>query len=270
MQSHAGGFLPLPTVMPLPQTQYLSAQHGNQSHSMTQSFADSFASVDSQHTNTKLMVNHIPLEVTESVLRDMFQEFGPLETARLVVDRNTGMPKGYGFVTFQNAVDAERAKIAMHGFRMYGKTLRVAYPSEPSHAPRRHPGVNAAHSPLAQDPNRYRGQPIIAGAGTSHSSSPQMHQPGETSLSLSTSQQHGASAYAAGYGTRFSPHPQVQHNQMYGQYVQIGPHFANVAHGQPISCPPPPMYHPSSGCIPNAPQPPQWNAGLPSFDPASA
>jgi splicing factor 1 len=72
-----------------------------------------------------LIVNYIPTPVTDAELHAMFSQYGELVSARVIVDRATGHPKGYGFVKYKNVADANRAMMSMTGFIMHGKRLKV-------------------------------------------------------------------------------------------------------------------------------------------------
>ena len=72
-----------------------------------------------------LIINYIPTPMTDEELRQSFAQFGPLISARVICDRETRHPKGYGFVKFEKPDDAAKAVEAMNGFQVYGKRLKV-------------------------------------------------------------------------------------------------------------------------------------------------
>ena len=51
-----------------------------------------------------VFVGNIPYEATEEKLKDIFSEVGPVTTFKLVYDRETGKPKGYGFCEYKDQV----------------------------------------------------------------------------------------------------------------------------------------------------------------------
>ncbi|XP_046660186.1 heterogeneous nuclear ribonucleoprotein A/B-like [Homalodisca vitripennis] len=57
---------------------------------------------------TRLFIGNLPWTVGHQELRKYFREFGKIAAASVVVDRNTGISKGYGFVTFFNSDSYER------------------------------------------------------------------------------------------------------------------------------------------------------------------
>lgn len=50
----------------------------------------------------RLFVSHIPWTISTNELRQYFSEFGHVSNAVVIFDRNTGLSRGYGFVTFSN------------------------------------------------------------------------------------------------------------------------------------------------------------------------
>lgn len=72
-----------------------------------------------------LIVNFIPDEVVLAELQAIFEQWGPLVSCNLALDKDTQKTRGFGFVTFERVEDAERAMQGLNGFPMYGKTLKV-------------------------------------------------------------------------------------------------------------------------------------------------
>jgi len=72
-------------------------------------------------------VGNIPFDCTEEQLIDVFKEVGPVESFRLVFDKETGKPKGYGFCEFQDAETASSAVRNLNGYELGGRQLRVDY-----------------------------------------------------------------------------------------------------------------------------------------------
>ncbi|CBH16933.1 RNA-binding protein, putative [Trypanosoma brucei gambiense DAL972] len=73
-----------------------------------------------------LMVNYIPTTVDEVQLRQLFERFGPIESVKIVCDRETRQSRGYGFVKFQSASSAQQAIASLNGFVILNKRLKVA------------------------------------------------------------------------------------------------------------------------------------------------
>lgn len=88
----------------------------------------------------KLFVGNLPHAVTDSELKSLFEEFGTVASARVIMDRDTGRSKGFGFVEFGSASEAESAISGMNGKEVGGRALTVneARPQQPQHQrPRR-------------------------------------------------------------------------------------------------------------------------------------
>ena len=73
---------------------------------------------------TKIYVGNLPFSATESEVRDMFSQHGTVESVSLITDRDTGRPRGFGFVEMSRA-DSSRAIQALNGKDMGGRPLRV-------------------------------------------------------------------------------------------------------------------------------------------------
>lgn len=73
---------------------------------------------------TKLFVGNLPFTATEDSVRALFAEHGTVETIALINDRDTGRPRGFGFVEMSNA-DASRAMQALDGKDFGGRALKV-------------------------------------------------------------------------------------------------------------------------------------------------
>ena len=72
----------------------------------------------------KLYVGNLPFSVTEDQLRDVFASYGDISQLALIMDRDTGRPKGFGFITFATQQAAEKA-LEQNGKDMGGRPLRV-------------------------------------------------------------------------------------------------------------------------------------------------
>lgn len=72
-----------------------------------------------------VFVGNIPYEATEEQLKDIFSEVGPVVSFRLVYDRETGKPKGYGFCEYKDQEMALSAMRNLNGYELNGRALRV-------------------------------------------------------------------------------------------------------------------------------------------------
>jgi RNA recognition motif-containing protein len=73
---------------------------------------------------TKLYVGNLPFSATEDSVRTLFSAHGTVEKISLINDRDTGRPRGFGFVEMSNA-DAERAQQALNGKDFDGRPLKI-------------------------------------------------------------------------------------------------------------------------------------------------
>lgn len=73
---------------------------------------------------TKLYVGNLPFTATDESVRALFASHGTVEKVSLITDRDTGRPRGFGFVEMSNA-DAARAMQALNGTDFEGRSLRV-------------------------------------------------------------------------------------------------------------------------------------------------
>ncbi|CAK9296890.1 unnamed protein product [Gordionus sp. m RMFG-2023] len=87
------------------------------------SFAPSFPTID--RTLRSVFVGNIPYEATEEQLKELFSEVGPILSFRLVYDRDTGKPKGYGFCEYKDQETAMSAMRNLSNIELNGRVLRV-------------------------------------------------------------------------------------------------------------------------------------------------
>ena len=77
----------------------------------------------------KVFVGGLPWEVDNVRLKDVFSEFGPLVDAIVVYDKETSRSRGFGFVTFADADDAEKL-IQQGSIQVDGRTVRIDHANE--------------------------------------------------------------------------------------------------------------------------------------------
>ncbi len=71
-----------------------------------------------------IYVGGLPYSVNDDQLEEVFSEFGPVQTARVITDRMTGQSRGFGFVEMDEA-DAAKAISSLNGSQLGGRTLTV-------------------------------------------------------------------------------------------------------------------------------------------------
>ena len=82
--------------------------------------------------STKLFVGNLSFNTTENDLSDAFAAHGTVVEANLMMDRMSGRPRGFGFVTMSSADEAQKAIDALNGQQLDGRalTVNVARPRE--------------------------------------------------------------------------------------------------------------------------------------------
>ena len=82
--------------------------------------------------STKLFVGNLSFKTTENELQDAFAAYGTVLEANLMMDRATGRPRGFGFITMSTPEEAEKAIEALHGKDLGGRalTVNIARPKE--------------------------------------------------------------------------------------------------------------------------------------------
>jgi RNA recognition motif-containing protein len=73
----------------------------------------------------KLYVGNMSYNTTEDTLRTMFAEFGEIQSVNLIMDRDTGRPKGFGFVEMATDQAAQAAISALNGKTVDDREIRV-------------------------------------------------------------------------------------------------------------------------------------------------
>jgi RNA recognition motif-containing protein len=79
----------------------------------------------------KLYVGNLSFETTESELKELFAQTGPVETVRIITDRDTGRSKGFGFVEMQEGGDKAIAEMNGKDFNGRALTVNEARPMSP-------------------------------------------------------------------------------------------------------------------------------------------
>ena len=82
--------------------------------------------------SNKLFVGNLSFDTTENDLNDAFAAHGTVTETNLMMDRTTGRPRGFGFVTMGTPEEAQKAIAALNGSQLGGRalTVNVAKPRE--------------------------------------------------------------------------------------------------------------------------------------------
>jgi RNA recognition motif-containing protein len=73
----------------------------------------------------KLYVGNLPFQMTEEDLHALFSEAGEVLSAKIITDRHTGQPRGFGFVEMSSKAEGQKAISEIDGRIVEGRTLKV-------------------------------------------------------------------------------------------------------------------------------------------------
>ncbi len=73
----------------------------------------------------KLFVGNLPHQMTEDQLREIFSEAGQVASAKIITDRHTGQPRGFGFVEMETKLEGQKAISMINGRTVEGRALAV-------------------------------------------------------------------------------------------------------------------------------------------------
>ncbi|KAK9725802.1 hypothetical protein RND81_05G170200 [Saponaria officinalis] len=89
-----------------------------------------------RYMSTKLFIGGLSYATDDNSLREAFSQFGEVADARVIIDRNTGRSRGFGFVDFADPESANGALGAMDGQDLHGRNIRVNLANERPPGPR--------------------------------------------------------------------------------------------------------------------------------------
>ena len=87
---------------------------------------------------TSIYVGNLPFSASEDEIREMFAAFGAVQSVKLISDRETGRPRGFGFVEMDPSAAAAAIQ-ALNGADMGGRALRINEAQERAPRPPRRP-----------------------------------------------------------------------------------------------------------------------------------
>ncbi|KAG6398183.1 hypothetical protein SASPL_139638 [Salvia splendens] len=125
---------------------------------------------NAQSQHRCVFVGNIPYDATEEQLIQICEEVGPVVSFRLVTDRETGKPKGYGFCEYKDEETALSARRNLQGYEINGRQLRVDFAENDKNADKNReqgrggPGVGSIDAP-----KQFGGQAVLG--------HPSLHQP---------------------------------------------------------------------------------------------
>ncbi|KAM5569628.1 glycine-rich RNA-binding protein 4, mitochondrial [Rosa sericea] len=83
-----------------------------------------------RYMSSKLFVGGLSFSTDDSSLKDAFSGFGDVTDAKVIMDRDTGRSRGFGFVNFASEDAANSALTAMDGQELNGRSIRVSVATE--------------------------------------------------------------------------------------------------------------------------------------------
>jgi RNA recognition motif-containing protein len=73
----------------------------------------------------KLYVGNLPHQMTEEQLKELFSEAGHVASVKIITDRQTGQPRGFGFVEMETKAEGQKAISMINGRNVEGRPLAV-------------------------------------------------------------------------------------------------------------------------------------------------
>ena len=77
--------------------------------------------------NAKLFVGNLSFQINDMELKGLFEEYGEVASAKVIVDKRTGRSKGFGFVEMSSEDQAKQAMEALNGADVRGRAINVNF-----------------------------------------------------------------------------------------------------------------------------------------------
>jgi len=89
-----------------------------------------------------IYLGRLSRNVSESKIKELFEQFGPVSSIKIIKDKFTGSPKGFAFVEMENQSDADQAISKLNNSNLEGRQIVVnpSRPREQNAAPRKRGG----------------------------------------------------------------------------------------------------------------------------------
>jgi RNA recognition motif-containing protein len=96
-------------------------------------FSSGALSLKGSDMSSKIYVGNLPYSIDDASLRQNFSEFGGVQSAKVMMDRDTGRSKGFGFVEMSSPEEAEAAIKGLNGMSVGGRSIvvNISRPKEP-------------------------------------------------------------------------------------------------------------------------------------------
>lgn len=96
-----------------------------------------FAAPQRERKMKNIFVGNLNFRTTEDEIRTLFAAYGNVDRVSLITDRDTGQPRGFGFVEMSNDAEAERAIAELNGREVGGRAINVNEARPKEGGPRR-------------------------------------------------------------------------------------------------------------------------------------
>ncbi len=84
-----------------------------------------------------IYVGNLSYDMTDEELQQVFEEYGPVSKVNIIIDRDSGRSKGFGFVEMESSEDGEKAIQELDGQEVKGRSLKVNQARPREERPRR-------------------------------------------------------------------------------------------------------------------------------------
>mgnify|MGYP002083288913 CR=1 FL=1 len=113
--------------------------YSSQKESLPRGFLGAFIIIfHYMEDKSNLYVSNFSWDKNEEDLKNLFTSYGEIESAKLIMDRETGRSRWFGFVKFANEADADRAMNELNGFEVDGRQIRVTIAQPRPERPQRY------------------------------------------------------------------------------------------------------------------------------------
>ena len=144
------------------QQQLLQQPPPNQSNDMSSSTTTTAAFLTPEQLHNKVFVGGIPPHVDRDTLRQIFEQFGPVQDAVVMLDQVTNRSRGFGFVTFEHGSNGAERSIAAQPVPMFGRNVEVKLATPRTEAPG---AIGSAGAAVAPNKRSFSGGMMASGGG---------------------------------------------------------------------------------------------------------
>ena len=89
---------------------------------------------DNNTTSNKLFIGNLNYDITAEDLKEAFSKYSEVLSAKVITDRDSGKSKGFAFVEFPTAEDAEKVKTELNEAEFAGRTIYIDFAREKKEA----------------------------------------------------------------------------------------------------------------------------------------